>query len=198
MAHKQVRDALRRPVVVAPMAGGPTTVELVIAAAAAGAMGVVAGGYKSAAAMAAETAAVRDGTTEPFGVNVFVPGKPSASPEAVATYMESLRGDFDAVGAPLGEATWDDDDFDGKVAALLAEPPALVSFTFGCPSREVVSALQAAGSIVAITVTSAAEATAAVGEGVDALAVQGKEAGAHRGWSPTPARPKKRSAFSPS
>jgi len=69
-------DLLRRRVVVAPMAGGPTTTDLVIAAAGAGALGFLAAGYKTPAAMTAEIRAVRAATAEPFGVNVFVPGTP--------------------------------------------------------------------------------------------------------------------------
>ena len=57
----------------------------------------------------------------------------------------------------------------------------VVSFTFGCPSAETVAALQAVGSAVWVTVTSAAEARAAAAAGADALVVQGAEAGGHRG-----------------
>jgi NAD(P)H-dependent flavin oxidoreductase YrpB (nitropropane dioxygenase family) len=53
-----LRGIMRRPVVVAPMAGGPTTAELVAAASAAGALGFLAAGYKTAAAMRAEMDAV--------------------------------------------------------------------------------------------------------------------------------------------
>jgi len=57
MARPGVLDVLRRPLVVAPMAGGPSTSDLVIAAAGAGALGFLAAGYKTPAAMAAEIAA---------------------------------------------------------------------------------------------------------------------------------------------
>jgi NAD(P)H-dependent flavin oxidoreductase YrpB (nitropropane dioxygenase family) len=67
-------DLLRRRIVVAPMAGGPTATDLVIAAARAGALGFLAAGYKTPGAMAGEITAVRAATAEPFGVNVFVPG----------------------------------------------------------------------------------------------------------------------------
>ena len=46
--------SVRVPILVAPMAGGPTTPALVIAAAEAGAMGFLAAGYKSVDALAAE------------------------------------------------------------------------------------------------------------------------------------------------
>ncbi len=74
MARPGFADLLRRPVVLAPMAGGPSTPGLVIAAAGAGALGFLAAGYKTPEAMTAEISAVRAGTPEPFGVNVFVPG----------------------------------------------------------------------------------------------------------------------------
>jgi nitronate monooxygenase len=176
MARTSFADVRRRPVVVAPMAGGPSTADLVVAAARAGALGFLAGGYKTPPAMAAEIAAVRAATAEPFGVNVFVPGTPCADPGALDRYLGSLRA-----AGPLGDGTWDDDGFDGKVAALLAEPPAVASFTFGCPDAEVVRALQDAGSLVAVTVTSPGEAATATAAGADALCVQGYEAGAHRG-----------------
>src|SRR5947209_19262981 len=102
-------ELLRRPVVVAPMAGGPTTAELVIAAVGAGALGFLAGAYKTPEAMTADIAAVRAATTEPFGVNLFVPGSPYPDAAALAGYLSSLGAD-----GPLGDAAWDDDGFEGK------------------------------------------------------------------------------------
>ena len=125
----------------APMAGGPTTTDLVIAAAGAGALGFLAAGYKTPAAMTAEIKAVRAATAEPFGVNVFVPGTPYPDAGRLARYLDSL-------GPALGDASWDDDGFDGKIAALLADPPAVTSFTFGCPAAGAIRALQDAGSAV--------------------------------------------------
>jgi nitronate monooxygenase len=174
--NRMLADLLPSRIVVAPMAGGPSTADLVIAAARAGALGFLAAGYKTPAAMAAEMAAVRAATSEPFGVNVFVPGLPGPDRPALDRYLGMLRG-----SGPLGEATWDDDGFDGKVAELLADPPAVVSFTFGSPAAEVISALRDAGSLIAVTVTSPGEAAQAASAGADALCVQGYEAGAHRG-----------------
>ena len=115
-ARDGLLDLLRRRIVVAPMAGGPTTTGLVIAAARAGALGFLAAGYKTPQAMAAELSAVRAATAEPFGVNVFIPGRPYPDAGTLARYLDSL-------GSGLGEARWDDDGFEGKVAALLAGPP---------------------------------------------------------------------------
>jgi len=175
MTHS-LADLLPRPLVVAPMAGGPSTPELVIAAARAGALGFLAAGYKTAGAMSAEIAAVRAATGEPFGVNVFVPGAPSAEPAALNRYLDSLSAD-----GTVGDASWDDDHFDAKIAALLAGPPPVVSFTFGCPPAEAVTALHRENVTVIITVTSPDEAVAAAAAGADAVCSQGFEAGAHRG-----------------
>ena len=167
-------DLLRSPVVVAPMAGGPSTPALLAGAASAGAFGFLAAGYKTVPALSAEVSAVRAAGVTEFGVNVFVPGEPSADAAGLAGYVASL-------GGGTGEARWDDDRYDEKVAALLDDPPAAVSFTFGCPSASVISAFRRAGSVVIVTVTSPEEALLAAEAGADALCVQGVEAGAHRG-----------------
>ncbi|HEY3941788.1 MAG TPA: nitronate monooxygenase [Acidimicrobiales bacterium] len=176
-----LREILRRPIVVAPMAGGPATPALVVAAAEAGALGFLAAGYKTPADIAAEIDAVRASTAEAFGVNLFVPGAPSAQPATVADYVGSLAGDAAELRAALGEPTWDDDGWAAKVDVLLAHPPPVVSFTFGCPPREILTELQRAGTIVAVTVTNAREAILAAAVGADCVCVQGIEAGAHRG-----------------
>jgi nitronate monooxygenase len=167
-------DLLSSPVVVAPMAGGPTTPALVAAAASAGAFGFLAAGYKTVAALFEEISAVRAAGVAVFGVNVFVPGEPALDAAGLSRYVGSL-------GEGTGAARWDSDWYDEKVAALVADPPAAVSFTFGCPSASVSAAFRRAGSVVIVTVTSPEEALLAAGAGADALCVQGVEAGAHRG-----------------
>jgi nitronate monooxygenase len=171
----------RWPLAVSPMAGGPSTAELVIAVAAAGAFGFLAGGYKTARALADEMSAVRSAGVGSFGVNVFVPGRPAADPAELAAYVASLAAEADALGATLGAPAWDDDAYVEKLGVLLADPPALVSFTFGCPDEEVVRSLQTAGALVAVTITTPEEAAVALRAGVDSLCLQGAEAGAHRG-----------------
>jgi nitronate monooxygenase len=114
-------------------------------------------------------------------VNVFVPGEPTSEPAALAAYVGALQKEAAGLGVAVGSAQWDDDAYHAKLKTLLADPPPIVSFTFGCPSRDVVRALQGAGSLVAITVTTPEEAVLAHEAGADCLCVQGAEAGAHRG-----------------
>jgi nitronate monooxygenase len=184
-----IRDLSRWPIVVSPMAGGPSTPELVVAAGQAGAVGFLAAGYKSAAAMNAEIAAVRAASDAPFGVNVFVPQASTADPAQVAAYVATLEPDALRLRAPAGQPVWDDDDWAAKIESLLADPPALVSFTFGCPPADTVAAFRDRSALVAITVTSADEARAAAAAGADCLCAQGFEAGAHRGMFANDERP---------
>lgn len=153
---------------------------LVKAALNAGALAFLAAGYKSAEDMSAEVQAVKAATDEPFGVNVFAPGTPTAHDAALGDYVRSLSKDAARVDVALGEATWDDDDWNAKLAALLNDPPAVVSFTFGCPSSRVVADLHQRRCVVLVTVTSPDEARRAAQADVDGLCAQGIEAGAHR------------------
>jgi nitronate monooxygenase len=163
------------------MAGGASTVELVVATSAAGAFANLAGGYQTAQRLAADIAAVRAAGVARFGVNLFVPGSPTADTSGVAAYVAALGADAAALGVELGEPAWDDDDYLPKLEVVLAQPPAVVSFTFGVPDASVVEALRGAGTLVVVTVTTPEEAGAALPAGPDALCLQGAEAGAHRG-----------------
>jgi nitronate monooxygenase len=180
MSRERLDEVLRGPVVVAPMAGGPSTPDLVVAAAGAGALGFLAAGYLTGVALVEQVAQVRAATREAFGVNVFVPGAPAGEPERTAAYLESLGPDARALDTALGDPAWDDDDWTGKILTLVEDPPAIVSFSFGCPAPEVIAALQDADCAVAVTVTSPQEAELAERAGADCLVVQGSEAGAHR------------------
>src|SRR5258708_7983244 len=187
VADNALADLVRRPVIVAPMAGGPTTPDLIAAAAQAGAVGFVAAGYKTAQAMRGDIDAVTAMTSEPCGVNVFVPGAP-ADPDGVARYLDSIAADAAALGTEPGPASWDDDDWHAKIADLLARPVPIVSFTFGCPEPAIVSAFQAARTSAWVTVTDPAEAAAAVSAGAGRPRRPGGGAGGDPGAAPNTPR----------
>jgi nitronate monooxygenase len=168
-----VLERMRHPIVQAPMAGGPSTVELARAVSDAGGLGFLAAGYLKADALREQIRELRAATPAPFGVNVFVPGPPTSDPEALAAYLETVDGH--------GEPRHDDDGWTEKLAILLEERPAVASFTFGCPAAGDVTDLRRAGIEVWVTVTSAGEARQAEAAGARGLVVQGAEAGGHRG-----------------
>src|SRR5438270_5986178 len=82
---------LTAPVVLAPLAGGPSTPELAAAVSEAGGLGFLGGGYLSADALAERIAQTRKLTARPFGVNLFVPGEGPADPQSYAPYLEHLH-----------------------------------------------------------------------------------------------------------
>lgn len=177
----RLRSLAATPLVVSPMAGGPSTVELVVATSRAGAFAFLAGGYQAPDDLRTEMASVRAAGVDTFGVNLFVPGAPTEVPGRLEAYLASLRPLARSLGTELGAGEWDDDHYPAKLALVLAEPPAVVSFTFGLPDPGAVRALQHAGSLVMVTVTTPEEADAALRVAPDALCLQGAEAGAHRG-----------------
>ncbi|MGA8789392.1 MAG: nitronate monooxygenase [Paenarthrobacter sp.] len=172
------------PFIAAPMAGGTSTPALVRAVHEGGGLGFLAAGYKSPEAMSVDIAAARS-LGIPFGMNVFVPDPRQLppGPEAVArleAYRSELEPEAARYGVPLPPLRLDDDDaWRDKIDALLADPVEFVSFAFGLPGKQVVAALQKAGTTVISSVTSVAEALAAAEEGPDALAVQHASAGGH-------------------
>jgi nitronate monooxygenase len=172
---------LERPIVQAPMGGGPSTPALAGAVSEAGGLGFLAAGYRSTAAVREEIGELRRLTEGPFGVNLFVPGPALADRDAVEAYASTLRAEAQRYGVELGEPVHDDDGWDEKLALLAGERVPVVSVTFGCPSAADVEALHDAGCALWVTVTTAAEAVAAHEAGADALVVQGVEAGGHRG-----------------
>lgn len=170
------------------MAGGPSTPALVAAVARAGGLGFLAGGYLDAATLTARLAEVREAGVRDVGVNLFVPerdaeGRPApasaAELAAVRDYRATLARDF---GADLPEPRADDDDhYSEKIEALASARVPLVSFTFGLPSARDADRLRASDATLVATVTSPEDARAALDSGtVDALWVQGAEAGGHR------------------
>lgn len=183
---------LSAPVIAAPMAGGPSTPELVAAVSAAGGYGYLAGGYRTPDALREQIAAARALTAAPFGVNVFVlPALDEAAQvEAVRAYAQRLAPLATDLGVRLPDPRWDDTDwFAEKIDLLVEEAVDSVSFTFGLPGREVVDRLHAVGTSVAVTVTDVAEARAAEQEGADVLCVQSADAGGHRSTHQVEATP---------
>ncbi|QJW97294.1 NAD(P)H-dependent flavin oxidoreductase [Frigoriglobus tundricola] len=177
------------PLVQAPMAG-VSTPEMAAAVSNAGALGSIGIGAADAETARGMIRAIRTKTDRPFNVNVFCnqPAVPDAGREAA--WLARLAPEFARFGAePPPGLTEIYSSFltdDAKLAVLLAERPAVVSFHFGLPERERIEALRAAGIVLLATATNLEEGRAAVAAGIDAVVAQGYEAGGHRGvFDPT-------------
>jgi nitronate monooxygenase len=174
------RFGLRLPVLQAPMAGVPS-----IGLAAGVAAG---GGLASLGALLLEPAGLADwcarfraaAPAAPLHINLWVP---DPAPVRDANHEARLR-DFlarhgPAVAAEAGDAR--PPDFDAQLAAALQARPAVLSTIMGLLSAAQRKQVRAAGVTWFATVSTVAEAHAALQAGADALIAQGAEAGGHRG-----------------
>ncbi|MEU4352295.1 nitronate monooxygenase [Streptomyces sp. NPDC023838] len=174
-------DLCRYPIVQAPMAGGVSAPGLAAAVCDAGGLGFLAAGYKTADGMYQEVKQLRGLTARPFGVNLFMPQPTHTDPAVIEVYRNQLAGEATWYETPLGDAdSGGDDGYEAKLAILRDDPVAAVSFTFGCPEREVLAAFATLGTYTVVTVTTPDEALAAQLAGADAVCVQGIEAGGHQ------------------
>ncbi len=177
------------PIVVAPMAGGVSSPELVAGAVEAGAFAFLPSGYVTAGVLREQIARTRELTGKPFGVNIFVPSVKST--EDLSGYGELVGAEArERYGVEAGTASWDDDHYAAKVDVVVETGIPVVSFTFGLPGVEDVARLKEAGASVVVTVTTPGEARAAAERGADVLCVQGGAAGGHRSvFTDDPAHP---------
>lgn len=171
---------LQYPIIQAPMSGGVSTPELAAAVSNAGGLGFLAAGYKSTEQVKNEIQALKKLTSKAFGVNTFVPNNEVIDQEELNAYRNKIEKEAVKLGTTLGVTYDDDDEFQAKIRLFIEEKVPVVSFTFGCPSADVIKELQLNGTYVIVTVTTLLQAILAVNAGADALCLQGIEAGGHR------------------
>ncbi|MDY5785518.1 nitronate monooxygenase [Corynebacterium sp.] len=152
------------PVVAAPMAGGPSTPDLVNAVS----FGFLALGTCSADSAREQLGAVAGA----YGVNLFYP-QDEPDPAAVRRTAERL-----GARVPQADVT---SGFAEKFEIVLEAAPTVVSSTFGCFTTDEIARLHERGSEAWVTVTSLDEARRAAQRGVDGVIAQGPLAGGHRG-----------------
>jgi len=170
------------PVVLGPMAGGPSTPALASAVSNAGGLGSLGGGYLSPAQLRTDVRAVAAATDRPFAVNLFAPEQPAVDPGAVARAVAVLAPYRAELGMPPQEVpAVFAEPFEDQLDVVVSERVPIVTFTFGMLPEGAMVALHDAGAIVGGTATTVAEARSLEGAGVDFVCAQGAEAGGHRG-----------------
>jgi nitronate monooxygenase len=164
---------------------GVSTPEMAAAVSNAGGLGSIGIGPADAEKTRQMIAAVRSKTDRPFNVNVFCNHPAAADVAREQAWLARLGAEFARYSAkPPARLTEIYQTFltdDAKLAVLLAERPAVVSFHFGLPSRDRIEALRAAGILLLATATNLEEGKAIAAAGIDAVVAQGYEAGGHRG-----------------
>ncbi len=160
----------------------PSMAAAVSSAGGLGSIGVGAVDFEPARRMITD---IRAATDRPFNVNVFCHRPAVADVAREAAWIERLAPEFRRFGTePPGGLTEiyksfvEDDDM---LAMLLEERPKVVSFHFGLPAAERITALKNAGIVLIATATNVAEARSVAAAGIDAVVAQGYEAGGHRG-----------------
>lgn len=182
---------IESPIIQAPMAG-VSTPEMAAAVCEAGGLGSIGVGAVDVDGARQMIAAVRDRTSRSFQVNVFCHRPATADATCEAAWLDRLRPEFARYGATpppcLTEIYRSFLIDDAKLAMLLTERPAIVSFHFGLPDRDRIEALRNAGIVLFATATNLAEGKTAAAAGIHAVVAQGYEAGGHRGMF-DPAKP---------
>lgn len=174
--------AIKHPIVQAPMAGGPTTPELIAAVSNAGGLGSLGAAYLPPETLREQVKEIRSLTEEPFGVNLFVPSLFEADPERIE-HANMLLGPYRrelGIEAPEKVSSFEES-FEDQLEMVLKERVAVFSFTFGFLGPELVGRLKENGTTVIGTATTVREGLRLEEDGVDMVVAQGSEAGGHRG-----------------
>jgi nitronate monooxygenase len=173
---------VEHPIVLAPMAGGAGTPELVAAVSNAGGLGSWGGAYSTPQQILDTARRLRVLTTKPFALNLFAGGyEPQRQVDPAPMLALVAR-----VHATLGLAPPElppnpQSPFADQIAAVIEARPAVFSFTFGIPDADAFARLRRAGIRTSGTATTLEEGRRLQAAGVDSIVAQGEEAGAHRG-----------------
>jgi nitronate monooxygenase len=178
-----LRDlGLKHPIIQAPMAGGPSTPELVAAVSNSGALGSLGSAYSTPDQIAADIKKVRTLTDKPFNVNLFAGGYAPESPVDAAPMLALLAEIHEALRIPPPKLpSWPLNPVEPQLQAVLQARPAVFSFTLGIPDAHAMARLEAAGIAIFGTATTVEEGKMLEASGVTAIVAQGAEAGSHRG-----------------
>jgi nitronate monooxygenase len=175
---------LASPIIQAPMAGGPSSQELVAACSAAGALGSFGFAYTQPDDMKKQSAFVRAKTDRPFGINLFTSAQPAqidagaqrGALDAVASYYKELGlPPPEPVNAPYAP------DLNAQLDAVEAIAPRVFTAHLSDLPEERIRKLKAKSILVGGSATCVAEAQRLEALGFDFVIAQGGEAGGHRG-----------------
>ena len=168
------------PIIQAPMAG-VTSPAFVAASCEAGALGFIGAGYLDGQETKKFIQQVKNLTNKSFGVNVFIQEEAKIDVMVLQEARTALQPIYDELGIEGAPKVVSNELYEGQIQAILDEQVKIVSFTFGLPTQQVVERLKAQGTFLIGTATTKAEALAVEAAGLDAVVVQGSEAGGHRG-----------------
>lgn len=168
------------PIIQAPMAG-VTTPKFVAACAQEGILGSIGAGYLDGEQTKNFIQEVKKLTKKPFAVNLFVQEEPRIDIDVLQKARMALQPFYDELGLSPVQSVTSKEVFEEQVQAVLDENVAVCSFTFGIPSADVIDRLKDNNVYVIGTATTLEEAKCVEQAGMQAVVLQGGEAGGHRG-----------------
>ena len=170
------------PILLAPMAGGPTTPELVTAVSEAGGFGQFGAAYLNGDAIREMTNGLQALSNKSFGINLFTPENPPYTAKEITAAKEAIYEYFEQFGIPAPDTVTNVmPDFDQQILSVIESGIRLCSFHLGLAPQASIEALKRAGIVTVASVTSVAEGHKAEASGIDFIIAQGGEAGGHRG-----------------
>jgi nitronate monooxygenase len=176
--------AIDVPVLQAPMAGA-SDAELAVAVAKAGGLGALPAGMLSGEQVRAQVEQFRAAAGDrPLNLNFLAHKMPVPSNAREHAWRERLKPYYlefgiDPATPVAGAARMP---FDAATCAIVEEiKPAVVSFHYGLPEKELMARVKAAGCKIICSATTVEEARFLETNGCDAIIAQGIEAGGHRG-----------------
>ncbi len=178
------RLGLASPIIQAPMAGGPSSQELVAACSAAGALGSFGFAYTQPDEMKKQCAWVRDKTDRPFGINLFTstqPGRIESGAQRGA--LDAVAGYYKELGLPAPEPVIAPyaPDLEAQLDAIAGILPRVFTVHLSDLNRKRIQEFKALDILVGGSATCVAEAQRLESLGFDFVIAQGGEAGGHRG-----------------
>jgi nitronate monooxygenase len=169
------------PLMLAPMAGGPSTPALCAAVSEAGGLGSYGAAYLPRPRVREVIHQIRALTAKPFAINLFADDGDGADQAKVLEAQAAVAKYREELGLPPSAPPEELTSLAEVVPVLIEEQVPVFSFVFGIPSGAILDACRSNGVLTLGTATSVAEARALEDAGVDAIVAQGAEAGGHRG-----------------
>ncbi|MFF2755132.1 NAD(P)H-dependent flavin oxidoreductase [Psychrobacillus sp. NPDC058041] len=174
------------PIIQAPMAGGITTSTLVAAVSNNGALGMIGAGYLDADQLRQQIREVKQLTSNNFGVNLFVPNEFELKDDEIVMVNELLNHYYEELNIPIEKVNLPNKEksfhtYMEQIQVIIEEKVPICSFTFGVPTSDIMKKLKQHNIFSIGTATTLVEAVTIERLGMDAVVVQGSEAGGHRG-----------------
>jgi nitronate monooxygenase len=175
---------IRYPIVLAGMAGGLTTPQLVAEVSNAGGLGILGAARLSPEQTGQQVRAIKSMTDKPFGVNFLIaPPEPYKNQDikTVQQTLNNFRKEMQIPKSSLENAmtTLPPSQLSEQLRVVFEEKVPILSFGLGDPSKWV-SEAHASGMKIMTMITTVEEAQRVADIGVDVIVAQGAEAGGHR------------------